>query len=85
MGCKKVKFPDQRNIRFSKRETSHLTGLAKELNCSFSEAVRRCVQYTFEVSPVLKELTLWDAIMNLSPECFRALIDDGEEGDEYST
>lgn len=85
MGCKMVKFPDQRNIRFSKKHVADLSNLAKELNCSFSDAVRRCVQYTFEVSPVLKELTLWDAIMNLSPECFRALIDDGEEGDEYST
>jgi hypothetical protein len=85
MGCKKSKFPDQRNIRFSKKDVAHLSNLAKELNCSFSDAVRRCVQYTFEISPILKELTLWDAIMNLSPECFGTLTEDREEEDGRST
>jgi hypothetical protein len=85
MGCKKSKFPDQRNIRFSKKHATDLNNLAKELNCSFSDAVRRCVQYTFEVSPILKTLTLWDAIMNLSPECFGALTDEEEDKDARST
>lgn len=79
MGCKKAKLPHQRNIRFSDRENRLLNDLAAELECSFSEAVRRCVQQVSTVLPILKSLTIWDAIMNLSPECIEALADDQEE------
>jgi len=45
-----------------------LKELSGELNITLSDAVRECVNFTFVVAPVLKEITIWDAIANIRPE-----------------
>jgi hypothetical protein len=45
-----------------------LKELSDELNITLSDAVRECVNFTFVVAPVLKEITIWDAIANINPE-----------------
>jgi len=45
-----------------------LKELSDELNVSLAQAVRECVNFTFVVAPVLKEITIWDAIANINPE-----------------
>jgi hypothetical protein len=56
------------NLRFTEADIISLKGLSKELNISLSDAVRECVKFTFTVAPVLKEITIWDAIANINPE-----------------
>ena len=45
-----------------------LKELSVELNITLSDAVRECVSFTFVVAPMLKEITIWDAIANINPE-----------------
>jgi hypothetical protein len=56
------------NLRFTEADMTFLKQLSTELDISLSDAVRECVKFTFTVAPVLKEITMWDAITNISPE-----------------
>lgn len=56
------------NLRFTTTDMKFLKELSGELNITLSDAVRECVNFTFVVAPVLKEITIWDAIANIRPE-----------------
>lgn len=56
------------NIRLTETDMKFLKELSVELNITLSDAVRECVNFTFIVAPVLKEITIWDAIANINPE-----------------
>lgn len=74
MGYKRhKKFPTQRNIRFSEFDTKFINELSTELGISFSDAVRHCVNFSFIVGSIMKEITLWDAISNISPEFLESI------------
>lgn len=64
----KKKFKVQKPIRLTESDERFLNELSTELGISFSAAVRECVNFTFVVAPVLKEITIWDAIANIQPE-----------------
>ena len=64
----KKKYKIQKPIRLTESDEKFLNELSTELGISFSAAVRECVNFTFAVAPVLKEITMWDAIINISPE-----------------
>jgi len=61
------KFKVQKPIRLTESDERFLNELSAELDISFSGAVRQCINFTFVVAPVLKEITMWDAIANMSP------------------
>jgi hypothetical protein len=56
------------NLRLTEIDMKFLKELSNELNISLSDAVRECINFTFIVAPVLKEITIWDAIANINPE-----------------
>lgn len=56
------------NLRFTGVDMKFLKELSAELNITLSDAVRECIYFTFIVAPVLKEITIWDAIANIQPE-----------------
>lgn len=56
------------NVRFTNSDMKFLKELSDELGVTLSDAVRECVNFTFVVAPVLKEITIWDAIANIQPE-----------------
>jgi len=64
----KKKFKVQKPIRLTESDERFLNELSTELGISFSAAVRECVNFTFVVAPVLREITIWDAIANIQPE-----------------
>ncbi len=64
----KKKFKVQKPIRLTESDERFLNELSTELDISFSGAVRECINFTFVVAPVLKEITIWDAIANINPE-----------------
>ena len=61
------KFKVQKPIRLTESDERFLNELSAELDISFSGAVRECISFTFVVAPVLKEITIWDAIANIRP------------------
>lgn len=56
------------NLRLTGTDMKFLKELSTELNITLSDAVRECVNFTFVVAPVLREITIWDAIANINPE-----------------
>jgi hypothetical protein len=56
------------NLRFTDADMKFLKELSDELDITLSDAVRECVNFAFVVAPVLKEITIWDAVMNIRPE-----------------
>lgn len=62
------KFKESMNLRFTEMDMMFLKDLSAELNITLSDAVRACINFTFFVAPVLKEITIWDAIANIRPE-----------------
>lgn len=62
------KFKVQKPIRLTESDERFLNELSTELDISFSGAVRQCINFTFVVAPVLREITIWDAIANIQPE-----------------
>jgi len=61
------KFKVQKPIRLTESDDRFLNELSTELDISFSGAVRACINFTLVVAPVLKEITIWDAIANIRP------------------
>lgn len=68
MGYKSKLLPIQRTIRLSKNDYNNVLILSQELGCSYSDAIRQCITFTFKIAPVLKSLTLWDVLVTMSPE-----------------
>ncbi len=73
MGQKKKKYPEQMNVRFSKKQFTQLNELAVVLRetdpeASFSDAVRQCVDFTMKIAPTLRNATLWDLLMSSDPD-----------------
>ncbi len=62
------KFKESINLRLTAVDLKFLKELSAELDITLSEAIRECVNFTFVVAPVLKEITIWDAIANIRPE-----------------
>lgn len=62
------KKSESTNIRLYTWQLKFIKDLAEELNISVSDAVRECIQFSFVVAPLLKEITIWDTLMNMNPD-----------------